>query len=128
MGLYNKQGLYAGYKKNNKEREALDYYATPPREVTNILETLSLNLDNAVILEPCVGGGHMLQGILDYCGNHSYNVRLAISDIKKRDGINKYLTKFEDFAIFGPDADFLSDDYIYNKADYVIMNPPFFYC
>lgn len=38
MGLYSKKGLYAGYKKNHKEREALDYYATPPQEVTNILE------------------------------------------------------------------------------------------
>ncbi len=125
MGLYSKQGLYAGYKKNNKEREALDYYATPPQEVTNILELLNLNLDNTIVLEPCVGGGHMLQGILDYCNDHSYNTVFSISDIKKRDGIDEYLTKFEGFAMFGSDADFLSDDYIYNKVDYVIMNPPF---
>lgn len=45
MGLYNNKGMTAGYKKNNKEREALDYYATPPAEVTNILEILNLNLD-----------------------------------------------------------------------------------
>lgn len=31
MGIaqYNKKGMYNGYDKNNKEREALDYYSTP---------------------------------------------------------------------------------------------------
>ena len=29
MGQYTKNGLLNGYKKNNKEREELDYYATP---------------------------------------------------------------------------------------------------
>ena len=37
MGKYSKKGTYAGYDKNNKERQAEDYYATPPEEVTNIL-------------------------------------------------------------------------------------------
>lgn len=60
MGLYSKKGLLNGYKKNNKEREALDYYATPPEEVTNILEILNLDLNNCTILESCAGGGHML--------------------------------------------------------------------
>ena len=36
MGQYSKKGLYSGYKKNNKEREALDYYSTPTKEVENI--------------------------------------------------------------------------------------------
>ena len=40
MGQYSKNGLYSGYKKNNKEREELDYYASPPAEVTNILNQL----------------------------------------------------------------------------------------
>jgi hypothetical protein len=35
MGQYSKKGLYTGYDKNHKEREALDYYATPPKEVKN---------------------------------------------------------------------------------------------
>ncbi len=66
MGLYNKQGLYSGYKKNNKEREALDYYATSPQEVTNILEIMNLSLNDSVVLDPCAGGGHMIKGIIDY--------------------------------------------------------------
>ena len=39
---YNKKGLYMGYDKNHKEREALDYYATDPKEVKNILDTLKI--------------------------------------------------------------------------------------
>ena len=44
MGKYSKKGTYAGYDKNNKERQAEDYYATPPEEVTNILRILNLPL------------------------------------------------------------------------------------
>lgn len=40
MGQYSTKGLYNGYKKNNAEREELDYYSTPTVEVTNILNTL----------------------------------------------------------------------------------------
>ena len=53
---YNKQGLYIGYDKNHKERAAADYYATPTEEVINILETINLDFNNSVILEPCCGG------------------------------------------------------------------------
>ena len=40
MGQYTKKGLLNGYKKNNTERAAYDYYATPAVEVENILNTL----------------------------------------------------------------------------------------
>lgn len=54
MGQYSKKGLYAGYDKNHKEREALDYYATPPAEVENILWQLKYDRnENWDILEPC---------------------------------------------------------------------------
>lgn len=67
MGQYTNKGLYNGYKKNNSEREELDYYATPSCEVLNILEILKLDFDNKTILEPCCGEGHMIKGILEYC-------------------------------------------------------------
>ncbi len=51
---YNKKGLYNGYDKNHKERDALDYYSTPTEEVVNILETIQLDLSDNIILEPCV--------------------------------------------------------------------------
>lgn len=44
MGQYSNKGLYNSYKKNNKEREVNDYYATPTSEVLNILETTRLDL------------------------------------------------------------------------------------
>ena len=51
---YNKKGMYAGYDKNHKERDALDYYSTPTKEVINILNTLKLDFNDKSILEPCV--------------------------------------------------------------------------
>ena len=121
MGLYGTKGLYNGYKKNNKEREALDYYATPPAEVYNILDTLGLNLNGKTILEPCVGGGHMLEGIFRYIKeNDQTPLRFFISDVKNRGNFPE-----NDYSAFGDNGDFLKDDYPFNKIDYVIMNPPF---
>lgn len=129
MGLYNTKGLLNGYKKNNKEREALDYYATPPQEVTNILEILNLDLDNCNILEPCAGGGHMVKGILDYIYGQNYDSKLwklFITDVKERPIVDCiYNNRIKNAIKCGEQYDFLSDDYPYDKADYVIMNPPF---
>ena len=66
MGQYSNKGLYNAYKKNNKEREALDYYATPTKEVFNILKELDYSFHGKTILEPCIGGGHMAMGIEEY--------------------------------------------------------------
>lgn len=128
MGQYSNKGLYAGYDKNNKEREALDYYATPPKEVLNILKTLQLDLSESKILEPSCGGGHMVEGI------YKYNPQTTIyaTDIKERanpflvrDAVGKNI-----FYYYGDKYDFLSDKYSIkdcdmNDIDYVIMNPPF---
>lgn len=123
MGQYSKKGLYTGYDKNHKEREALDYYATPPKEVTNILEVLGLDLTGANVLEPCCGGGHMVEGIWQY--NKSANI--LATDIMQR--TNYFLTRdaVGDTIMYhyGTKYDFLSDDYPIEHADYVIMNPPF---
>ncbi len=126
MGLYSKQGLYAGYKKNNKEREALDYYATPPQEVTNILNVLNLDFNHCDILEPCAGGGHMVKGIVDYIVGKNYDSklwRIFATDVKERPLVK--IEQEENYIKTGIEYDFLADDYPYNKVDYVIMNPPF---
>ena len=52
MGQYTNKGLYNGYKKNQKEREELDYYATPTAEVKNILDILGYDYTEHTILEP----------------------------------------------------------------------------
>jgi hypothetical protein len=46
MGQYTNKGLYNAYDKNHKERDKLDYYATPTAEVENILETLGYDFTN----------------------------------------------------------------------------------
>lgn len=119
MGQYSNKGLYNSYKKNNKEREALDYYATPTAEVENILETLNFDFSNSTILEPCVGGGHMIAGIENYINdNKMEQVKLIGTDIKDRGYKNEKVN-----LIYS--LDFLSDDYPIEQADVVIMNPPY---
>ena len=54
MKNYTVKGLYNSYDKNHKERNALDYYSTPTKEVVNILNTLKLDFNDESILEPCV--------------------------------------------------------------------------
>ena len=121
MGLYGSKGLYNGYKKNNKEREALDYYATPPQEVLNILEVIAPDLNGKTILEPCVGGGHMLDGIKQYMESRNQTPKcIYISDVKNRADWPE-----NEYSAFGDAGDFLKDDYPFYDADYVIMNPPF---
>lgn len=114
MGQYSKKGLYSNYDKNHKEREKSDYYATPPKEVYNILDTIGLIFkEDEVILEPSCGGGHMLKGIEPFSTGKIIGTDLHDRGFKDN--------RFE--LHYG--LDYLSDDYPYNEADYVIMNPPF---
>lgn len=118
MGQYTKKGLLNGYKKNNKERESLDYYATPPREVLNILQQLNYNFDEKTILEPCAGGGHMLKGILDYCDlKNQKPLKIIATEYKERPNIT------EKEIIYN--LDFLDDNYPIDIADIIVMNPPY---
>lgn len=132
MGQYDKKGTYSGYKKNNTERQAEDYYATPTIEVTNILEKEGLDIHTVegikihyTVLEPCVGGGHMLQGIIDYADNAEKHLDITIRDIKDRNP--QWIQNTTNTNIYKPEfgQDFLADDYPTDKFDYIIMNPPF---
>ena len=117
MGLYSKNGMLNGYSKNHKERQAEDYYATPTIEVENILNILNYDFSNKSILEPCVGGGHMMEGILHYAEDMN-NVEYFASDFKNR-GYNHENINFK------YNIDFLDDNYPFNKVDIIIMNPPY---
>ena len=112
MGQYSKKGLYSSYDKNHKERQKEDYYSTPTEEVINILKRLNLPLQGATVLEPSCGGGHMIDGIARFTSN------IIGTDIKDRGYINPNIN-----LQYG--LDYLADDYPYDTADYVIMNPPF---
>ena len=82
---YTNRGLYNKYDKNSKERSLLDYYSTPTNEVLNILNTLNIDFSNQSILEPCIGGGHMAEGINEYLAARGCsNVELIGSDIQDR--------------------------------------------
>lgn len=122
MGLYTKKGLYNQYDKKHKERQKEDYYATPTNEVINILDTLNYNFFNSTILEPCVGGGHMVDGIDDYLTRQGYveKVKTIGTDIKDR-GYENPLWELG----YGEDYDFLSDNYPITDVDWIIMNPPY---
>ena len=119
MGQYTNNGLLNGYKKNNKEREELDYYATPTAEVKNILDTLGYDFSGQTILEPCIGGGHMVAGIQKYLDEHDQIPKQCYgTDFKDRDfRSTKWALQY--------DVDTLADDYPINEADVVIMNPPY---
>lgn len=124
MGQYNKKGMYSGYDKNNKEREALDYYATPPQEVTNILKTMGLEItEQDYVLDPACGGGHMMKGIIDYFPK----IQLVGTDIKDRTTqlIKDLKENTNSTYYYGKEYDFLSDEYPIKECDYIIMNPPF---
>ena len=119
MGQYTNNGLLNGYKKNNKEREELDYYATPTTEVVNILETLGYDFSDQTILEPCIGGGHMVAGIQKYLDAHNQTAAaLKGTDFKDREfRSNIWELQYN--------LDFLDDDYPINNVDVIIMNPPY---
>ena len=119
MGQYTNKGLYNGYKKNQKEREELDYYATPTAEVKNILDTLGYDFTEQTILEPCVGGGHMVAGIQKYLDeNNQTPAQCYGTDFKDRGfRSTKWALQY--------DVDTLADDYPISEADVVIMNPPY---
>ena len=120
MGQYTNKGLYNAYDKNHKERDKLDYYATPTVEVENILDELNISFISQSVLEPCVGGGHMAEGIENYIYKNGYieKVQLIGTDIRDR-GYQNDIWDLE----YG--LDFFADDYPYDEADWVIMNPPY---
>ena len=123
MGQYTNKGLYNKYDKNHKERNKLDYYATPTVEVKNILDELGIDFSDCVILEPCVGGGHMAEGITEYCLENNYwdsiDLNLIGTDIRDRG------YRSEPFWTLKYGLDFFSDDYPYDNVDWIIMNPPY---
>lgn len=114
MGQYSKKGLYSAYDKNHSERQKEDYYSTPTEEVANILRVLNIDFySDDTVLEPCCGGGHMIEGI-----RQLYGGRLIGTDIKDR-GYQRMDCELQ------YNLDYMADDYPYDKADYIIMNPPF---
>ena len=94
-----------GYNKNHKDREQNDYYATPPKEVKNILEYEKLYGN---ILDNSCGEGHLIEEVKKEYPNN----KIIATDLINRG--------------YGEGGlDFLSEDYPYTDIDTIIMNPPF---
>ena len=121
MGQYTNKGLYNAYDKNHKERNKEDYYATPTVEVKNILNTLRIEFkDTDILLEPCVGGGHMAEAIDCYLFDNDSHTKTIGTDIRDRGYTNSAWELY-----YGEEYDFFSDDYPINEVDWIIMNPPY---
>ena len=51
----------------------------------SVVDELNIDLDYYTVLEPCVGGGHMADGIQSYCGKKEhYNTKFVGTDIRDR--------------------------------------------
>lgn len=142
MNKLDKSGGYCGYNKNNAEREPYDYYATPPEEVTNVIQAIKPwdleNTKDLVILEPCCGGGHMMKGILESgfegClvgSDITLHANNLYDDVKEING-HYIATLEENFKVKAPVFcgdlyDFCNSGYsiIDEPVDYIVMNPPF---
>lgn len=119
MGQYTNKGLYNKYDKNHKERNKVDYYATPPGETLNILNQFLPNFHQKIILEPCAGGGHMLEDIYEYCYEKEFDTKIIATDLHTHQTVNDYP------ILTGEKYDFLSDEYEVGPVDWIIMNPPY---
>ncbi len=114
---YDRIGGYGGYNHNHSERQKNDYYASDTIEVENFLKNyLHFNpTPHDRVLEPCCGGGHMLEGIYPCCESNTLITGTDLIDYGYKS--NKALLQYN--------LDFLSPDYPFKKSEYVIMNPPF---
>lgn len=120
MGQYTSKGLYNSYDKNHKERDKLDYYATPTEETLNGLRAIGINFDGMTILEPSCGGGHMVKGIMDYLDENGYKADILATDIHDHESVCDFV------KLTGEEYDFLSDNYPQEEdVDWIIMNPPY---
>lgn len=95
-----------GYDKNHLEREINDFYATPTEEVFNILQYEEVQ---GIILEPCCGMGHMVEGILQ----HNLGNKIIATDLI-------------DYGYGEVGLDYLCDNYPHTEGiGTIIINPPF---
>ena len=107
------------YFKDRRINNSREWFNVNPDEVLNILNALNYDFTEQTILEPCVGGGHMAQGINQYIENNGqFLVRRIGTDIQDRGFEDEYWQTEYGF-------DFLADDYPFDSADVIIMNPPY---
>lgn len=93
----------------SRGRAENDFYATPQSSVQDLLDREVFCLDNNIMLEPCVGMGH----IADVLSKNFPNICVKGMDIVDRGWVG---TKVHDFLTF---------DFKGSKVGNIITNPPF---
>ena len=91
----------------NYERVENDFYATDPQSVRDLLDIFKI--ESSSFLEPCVGQGHIIETIKEYFPN----AKFIASDLVDRG--------YKDTII----SDFIKEDFINEKVDWIITNPPY---
>ena len=102
-------GKLAGGNPKN-ERVENDFYATNPKAVEMLLEAYPFK--GYSILEPCVGAGHIIQGIKNFLCDDEAILDITALDIVDRGYPN---TIIQDFLKWNTKQ----------KFDIIITNPPF---
>lgn len=99
-----------GNIQNEANRDELDFYATNPKDVEELVSLLSLNNKSYTILEPCAGNGHIAKVLAKY--GHT----VITNDIVERDFKLDHV------------VDFLNETIpLQTKPQMVVTNPPFKY-
>lgn len=92
------------------DREGMDFYATNPKDVTEICKILNIGSAKQYhILEPCAGNGHIAKVLKDL------GQTVVTNDIIERDYPLDYT------------IDYLKEDLPKKDFDVVLTNPPFKY-
>lgn len=88
-------------------RAELDFYATNPADVREIMEIMNYPKD-IKILEPCAGNGHISETLMELGYENVYT-----NDIIKRE------------IYLNSEKDFLNEELDKKDFDLVVLNPPF---
>lgn len=107
-------GKLAGGK-SDRGRVENDFYATDPISVKILLDTYDFIKDGDVILEPCVGNGHIVDVLNEYFPSSEF----ICCDLVDRQC--KYPTIFTDFLAIDTE-NFKKEN---KPVDIVITNPPY---
>lgn len=102
----NLKGANLAGTSTTRERVSNDYYATPYESTKALLNNVKFHGN---FLEPCVGGGHIAEIIKEYYPNK----QVYCMDLVDRGYPNTLV------------ADFLTYDFLNQKFDNIITNPPY---
>lgn len=102
----NLKGANLAGTSTTRERVSNDYYATPYESTKALLNNVKFYGN---FLEPCVGGGHIAEIIKEYYPNK----QVYCMDLVDRGYPNTLV------------ADFLTYDFLNQKFDNIITNPPY---